>query len=184
MKRIVAMLAVLAVVTGVGLVFGGDVLVGRTREFKDAQKNEIEAGATLFDTGDPSTGLVVSGRGRGFDPTQIHLSLIYDIDSEDSGSKACVPTGTSLKPEQHFVGFWEVDADGTARLNAIKMGPSYATLRSVGTLSIRQNVFGVNELLQCARVSLSPTKLPEPEPRPRIGSILAPTKPVTVFGRK
>ena len=172
------MLAVVAVVTGASLVFGGDVLVGRTREFKDAQKNEIEAVVTLFDTGDPSTGLVVSGRGRGFDPTQIYLSLIYDVDSVDSGDKACVPTGTSLKPEQHFVGFWEVGVDGTARLNAIKMGQSHAPLSSVGTLSIRQNVFGVNELLKCARVSLASMKPPKPQRR---GIFVTPIKPAIGF---
>ena len=183
MKRIVAMLAVLAVVTGVGLVVGGDVRVGRALEFKDAQKNEIEATVTLFDTGDPSTGLVVSGRGSGFDPNQTFLSLIYDVDSVDSGSKACVPTGTSLKPEQHFVGFWEVDADGTARLNAIKMGQSHAELRRVGTLSIRQNVFGVNELVKCARVSLLSTKPPERQ-RPIANGIGEPIKQLVRFGQK
>ena len=178
MKRIVAMLAVVAVVAGASLVFGGDVLVGRTRVFKDAQKNEIKAVVTLFDTGDPSTGLVVSGRGSGFDPTQIYLSLIYDVDSVDSGDKACVPTGSSLKPEQHFIGFWEVDVDGSARLNAIKMGESHASLRNIGTLSIRQNVFGVNELLKCARVSLLPTKSPELQRR---GIFVTPIKPVIGF---
>ncbi len=163
MKRHVIILLVAGLLTSVGSTFAGDVLVGVTRDFKLAQKVSIEARVTLLDTGDPSTGLVVSGRGDGFDPSQTYVSLIYDRDSVDEGPGACVPTGSTLKPAQMFVGFWTINFDGTGELNAIKMGGSFATLRDIGTLSIRQNVMGVNELLACSRVTAIPARSDRPE---------------------
>ncbi len=103
-----------------------------------AAKPIIDAQLFFLDTDDPSTGLIVAGEGKGFNPNNTYVSLIYDPGAVAGGPTACQPTSGILNPTQMLVGFWSVASDGSGTLFAIKVGDSFASLSDVGTVSIRE----------------------------------------------
>ena len=98
----------------------------------------INARIRFVDNGDPTAGLEVSGTATGLDPTQAYLSLVYDRGAKPSGPSACVPSSPgALSQSQMFVGFWQVNSDGTGTLQVTKSGDSYVALDAIGAMSVR-----------------------------------------------
>ncbi|MCI0416775.1 hypothetical protein L0222_28740 [bacterium] len=94
-------------------------------------------GEILFlDTGNSSTGLIISGTATGLDPAASYISLRYDRGSVPGGPVACEPTD-GLTAAQMFVGFWTVNSDGTGSIFAQLAGDTYTPLTDIGTISIR-----------------------------------------------
>ncbi len=150
MKNRSLLLAALSLTAG--LAFSGQTFAGQA--LGSAQAHSIDGsgikGDILFlDSGDPQSGLVVSGSAAGLDPGQVYLSLVYDMGSVPAGSAACEPSGPFLDGTQMFVGFWTVEEDGSGTLFVQKTGDAYAALRQVGAVSIRQ---GNLALQACGRV--------------------------------
>src|SRR5215216_2222249 len=75
-------------------------------------RSGITARIVFLDTGDPSTGLVVSGTAKGLDPEDTYITLVYDDGSVPGGPRACEPPpGNDQTMAQMFVGTWTVAAD-------------------------------------------------------------------------
>ncbi len=109
----------------------------------------------ILDTGSPVDGLVISGRASGLDPSGTFVTLIYDAGSIPAGPDACLPTDFSLTSTQMFVGIWQVSPDGSGVLFAQKTGDSYASLGSIGAVSVRDVQGPIPQgaiLVACGRV--------------------------------
>jgi hypothetical protein len=100
-------------------------------------RSGVRARIVFLDTGSPDQGLVVSGQAAGLDPAQTYVSLIYDTGAVPGGPRACEPTGPTLSPAQMIVGTWQVAADGTGTLFAVKTAAGYAALESFDAVSVR-----------------------------------------------
>lgn len=101
----------------------------------------ITARISFLDTGDPDTGLIVSGVATGLNPNMTYITLVYDSGSVPGGPRACEPPPDNDQTDaQMFVGVWSVASDGTGRLNATKTGDSYVPLDDIATTSIRKVV--------------------------------------------
>ena len=101
----------------------------------------ITARIVFLDTGDPSTGLIVSGTAEGLIPGMTYITLVYDTGSVPGGPRACEPPPDNDQTDaQMFVGVWSVAPDGTGRLNATKTGASYVPLDDIATTSVRKVV--------------------------------------------
>jgi hypothetical protein len=121
-------------------------------------KSGITARIVFLDTGDPSTGLIVSGTATGLDPEDIYITLVYDDGSVPGGPRACEPPPDNDQTDaQMFVGTWTVAPDGTGTLNATKTGASYVPLDDISTVSVREVVgVGLPELEACGEVHRNP----------------------------
>src|ERR1044071_9743730 len=72
-------------------------------------RSRITARIKFLDTGDPSTGLIVSGTATGLDPEDTYISLVYDRGSVPGGPLACEPPPDNDQTDaQMFVGTWVV----------------------------------------------------------------------------
>jgi hypothetical protein len=121
-------------------------------------RSGITARIVFLDTGDPTTGLIVSGTAKGLDPEDTYITLVYDDGSVPGGPLACEPPPDNDQTEaQMFVGTWVVAPDGTGTLNATKTGASYVPLDDIGTVSVREVVeVGLPELEACGKVHRNP----------------------------
>jgi hypothetical protein len=120
--------------------------------------SRITARIKFLDTGDPSTGLIVSGTATGLDPGDTYITLVYDTGSVPGGPRACEPPPDNDQTDaQMFVGTWVVRPDGSGTLNATKTGASYVPLDDISTTSIREVVgAGLPELRACGEVHRNP----------------------------
>ena len=164
MNRIVWTLCLCGIVmiAGASTTVWADKAVATAPQLKPATKPVISGQIFFLDTDDPSTGLIVAGEAQGFNPNNTYISLIYDSGSVDEGPNACLPTSGVLNPTQMRVDFWNVAPDGTGTLFAIKAGDSFASLRDVGAVSIREVQGpppGGFVLQSCGRVESGPSKL-------------------------
>ena len=112
----------------------------------------VNGRVVLLDSGDPATGLVVSGTASGLDPLQAYVTLVYDRGALPGGPAACLPTG-GLTGTQMFVGFWDVAEDGSGSLFVTKTGEAYAPIDDIGAASIR---LASMSLQSCGRVHAQP----------------------------
>lgn len=96
------------------------------------------ADADVVATDDGVNTLTITGQGSGFVPGLSYLSFIYDTGSTAKGPAACLPsTPNPFTSPVMFVAYW-LPTNGSHRtLNVIKTGPSYTSLASIGTISIR-----------------------------------------------
>jgi len=121
----------------------------------EINRSGIQARMLFLDTGDPATGLVVSGTATGLDPAAAYISLRYDTGSVPGGPLACEPSDSSTLTEaQMFVGSWTVAADGTGTLFAIKTDATYTALTEIGAISIRRVPGGT--LQACGQIHRNP----------------------------
>ena len=98
----------------------------------------VSGSMSYIDTG--ST-LTVAGTAEGLTPGQTYLSLFYDNGSKVGGHDPCSPSsGNNITFPQMFIGFWNVNQDGTGTLNVVKDGPFYVPLNMVHTQSIRHAI--------------------------------------------
>ncbi len=100
------------------------------------ERSGVQARVLFLDTGSPEQGLLVSGHAAGLDPAQTYVSLIYDTGAVPGGPQACTPTG-ALSPAQMVVGTWQVAADGTGTLFAVKTAAGYAAVETFDAVSVR-----------------------------------------------
>ena len=117
-------------------------------------RSGIQGRILFLDTGDPATGLVISGTATGLNPNAAYISLRYDTGSVPGGPVACEPSDSTLTEAQMFVGSWTVAADGTGTLFAIKTGTTYTALNDVGSISIRRVPGGT--LQACGQIHRNP----------------------------
>ena len=91
----------------------------------------------------------VAGTARGLDPFTPYVSLVYVLSSVPAGPNACHPQ-TPTPPI--ILGFWNVNPDGTASLNAQVPG---LKVNEIGTMSIRIFTLEPPRPLQaCGRVNV------------------------------
>ena len=112
--------------------------------------------------------MIVSGTAEGLDPSQTYVTLVYNTGSVSRGKAACVPTNSILSQEQMFIDFWKVAVDGTGRLFDVQMGPAFASLDDIGTVSVRIVEGGNFRLQACGDVVEALPQASQPRPAPRI----------------
>ena len=118
----------------------------------------ITARIKFLDTGNATTGLIVSGTATGLDPEDVYVTLVYDVGSVPGGPRACEPPPDNDQTDaQMFVGTWTVDSSGHGTLNATKTGASYVPLDDISTTSVREVVGqGLPQLRACGEVHRNP----------------------------
>ena len=120
MKKIVLIVLAIALVLIPAVVFANGVIKGKAK-FKFEESEGV---------------LTITGKGKGFEPGESYISLVYGIGSLTKGPEACEPAG-GLADDLMLVGFWDVSPDGKATL--IEAGPaSGASLADIGTISVRR----------------------------------------------
>ncbi len=90
-------------------------------------QSKIKASIVLLET---ETGITVTGVASGLDPNTPYASLAYDLGATPAGPSACLPTASA----PGFLGFWQVNPDGTGTLNATTAGFG---VNDIGAVSIR-----------------------------------------------
>jgi hypothetical protein len=160
MRRLVVVLALTSFLV-TGALFSASAFdnpsTGASR-LHQINRSRITARIVFLDTGDPSTGLIVSGTATGLDPDDTYITLVYDTGSVPGGPRACEPPPDNDQTDaQMFVGTWVVRPDGSGTLNATKTGASYVPLDDISTTSVREVVgAGLPELRACGEVHRNP----------------------------
>jgi hypothetical protein len=160
MRRLVVVLALTSFLA-TGLLFSASAFDSPSTggaTLHQINRSRITARIKFLDTGDPSTGLIVSGTATGLDPGDTYITLVYDTGSVPGGPRACEPPPDNDQTDaQMFVGTWVVRPDGSGTLNATKTGASYVPLDDISTTSIREVVgAGLPELRACGEVHRNP----------------------------
>ena len=136
MKKLFLIVVALALVAIPAVVFADAVIKGKAHAKPPTQ---VKAKFKFVEHGGV---LTITGKGKGFEPGESYVSLIYGIGSLVKGPGACEPSGTALTDpiDLMFVGFWDVSANGKGTL--IQAGPaSGASLTDIATISVRREVF-------------------------------------------